>query len=155
MTLWPDMNDEEKKKMWNEIADYLAIPEDERMPATNKELYESYQLPERTFYDKLRNEDFMRLVVKKSLIGAKKYFPKVLSILQKNIDKGNEKSIEMFIKYVGELADKIDHTSGGEKIGMNKEEKNKLDAILYGTNKPTSDGQSDTGDSARESVPVQ
>ena len=154
MTLYPEMNEKQKEEMWNEIADYLAIPEDERRPATNKELYESYQLPERTFYDKLRNEDFMRLVVKKSLIGAKKYFPKVLSILQKNIDKGNEKSIEMFIKYVGEVADKIDHTTKGEKIGMTKEEQDKLNALLYGTYQQIGTGEGDQRDSAGENVSV-
>jgi len=154
MKLYPEMNEEEKKEMWNEIADFLAIPQEERMPQTNKELYESYQLPERTFYQKLREEDFMRLVVKKSLIGAKKYFPKVLSILQNNIDKGQEKSIEMFIKYVGEVADKIDHTTKGEKIGMTKEEQIELNALLYGTNQQTRNGQSDNRDYTGTDVSV-
>lgn len=116
MKLWPEMNEEEKEKMWDEIADYLAMPEDERQPATNKELCAALGLPERTFYDKMRNQKFMRLVVQKSLIQAKKYFPKVLSILRKNVDEGKEKSIEMFIKYVGEVADKIDHTTNGKDL---------------------------------------
>lgn len=113
---YPEMNDEEKEKMWDDIANYLSLPEAERVPQTNKELYESLGLPERTFYDKLRNRKFMRLVVQKSLIQAKKYFPRVISALQKNVEEGKEKSIEMFIKYVGEVADKIDHTTNGKDL---------------------------------------
>jgi len=113
---YSEMNDEEKFEMWNEIADYLAIPEDERKPATNKELYESLGIPERTFYWKLQEENFMRLVVRKSLIKAKKFLPKVLKVLQKNAEEGKERSIEMFMEYAGELSKKVDVTSKGEKI---------------------------------------
>ena len=113
---YSEMNDEERSEMWNEIADYLAIPEDERKPATNKELYEKLGIPERTFYWKLQEEEFMRLVVRKSLIKAKKFLPKVLKVLQKNAEEGKERSIEMFMEYAGELSKKVDLTSKGEKI---------------------------------------
>lgn len=116
---YSEMNDEEKSEMWNEIADYLAIPEDERVPSTQKELYESLGIPERTFYWKLQEESFMRLVVKKSLVKAKKFLPKILKVLQKNAEEGKERSIEMFMEYAGELSKKVDLTSKGEKIQQN------------------------------------
>lgn len=125
--LYPEMNPEERERMWDKVADYLAMPEEERNPPTNIELYEKIQIPESTFYDKLRDERFMGTVVKKSLIQAKKYMPKVLSMMKKNIDKGQEKSMEMFIKYVGDVADKIDHTV---KSDLTSEDKEKLQSLL-------------------------
>ena len=125
--LYPEMNKEERERMWDKVADYLAMPEEERNPPTNTELYEKLQIPERTFYDRLQDERFMGMVVKKSLIQAKKFMPKVLSMMQKNIDKGQEKSMEMFIKYVGDVADKIDHTIVSE---LSTEDKTKLNNLL-------------------------
>lgn len=116
MKNYDGMTEKETEEMWDSIADYLALPESERKPKTNQELFTSLGIPERTFYDRLRNEKFMKLVVKKSLIQAKKYFPRVLEKLQENVEDGKEKSIEMFIKYVGEVADKIDHTTNGKDL---------------------------------------
>lgn len=154
---YSEMNDDEKSEMWNEIADYLAIPEDERKPATNKELYEKLGIPERTFYWKLQEENFMRLVVRKSLIKAKKFLPKVLKVLQKNAEEGKERSIEMFMEYAGELSKKVDLTSKGEKIQqtileLTDDQKKRIaeETLLYAEKQ--SDNRT-TGDSEQQGTP--
>lgn len=113
---YPEMNEEEKEQMWDYVADYMAMPEEDRVPKTHKELYEALQVPERTFYWHLQDDRFMKLVVRKSLIQAKKYIPNTLRQLQKNVAEGKEKSAELLLKYVGELAEKFDHTSEGKQI---------------------------------------
>lgn len=112
---YPDMNDEEKVEMWVEIADYFTLPKDERS-MKQQDLYESYSIPERTFYAKLQEEEYSRLIVKKTLVKARRFFPEIIKALQKNVDEGKEKSIEMGFKYIAEQAEHIDHTSKGEKI---------------------------------------
>lgn len=119
---YPDMNDEEKKEMWDQIAFWLSLTEDERtelkLPRFQKEIYESYGIPESTFYYQLQDEGFMKKMVKFSLTRAKKFLPKLLKSLEKNIEMGREKSIEIGLKFIGEVAEKIDHTSKGERIGV-------------------------------------
>lgn len=116
---YPTMNEEEKEMMWNLIADWLSIPEQERLPKTKQELYLALEIPESTFYWQLQQEEFMRRVLKLSLIKAKNSFPRILKVLEKNAEEGKEKSIEMYMKYVGDMTEKIDHTTKGEKIENN------------------------------------
>ncbi len=42
---YQDMNEDEKKEMWEDIADYFTLPKDER-PMKQQDLYESYGIPE-------------------------------------------------------------------------------------------------------------
>ena len=58
----------------------------------------------------------MKKIVKIGLTRAKKSIPKIIKILERNAEEGKEKSIEMFMKFVGDIAEKIDHTTKGEKI---------------------------------------
>jgi predicted transcriptional regulator len=125
MKKYQDMNEEEKIEMWDEIAEWFSLPEDERK-LKQKELYESYGIPERTFYWKLQQEDFNRDVVKKTLNRARRFTPEVIRALQKNVYEGKEKSIEMHLKYVAEQAEHVDHTTKGEKMGQSD---SVLDAI--------------------------
>lgn len=114
---YQDMNEDEKKEMWEDIADYFTLPKDER-PMKQQDLYESYGIPERTFYWKLQEEDFSRLIVKKTLVKARRFIPEIVRALQKNVGEGREKSIEMGFKYIAEQAEHIDHTTKGEKMGQ-------------------------------------
>ena len=114
------MNDEEKKQMWEEIAYWLSYSEEERatlkLPRFQKDIYEMYQIPESTYYYQLQNKEFMEKMVRIGLTRAKKMLPKILQNLEKNIESGKEKSIEMGLKYILEIADRIDHSTLGEKI---------------------------------------
>jgi hypothetical protein len=86
---YPEMNDEEKVEMWAEIADYFTLPKDER-PMKQQDLYQSYGIPERTFYWKLQEEEFSRLIVKKTLVKARRFIPEIVKALQKNVDQGSK-----------------------------------------------------------------
>jgi len=114
------MNDEEKKQMWEEIAYWLSYSEEERatlkLPRFQKDIHEMYQIPESTYYYQLQNKEFMEKMVRIGLTRAKKMLPKILQNLEKNIESGKEKSIEMGLKYILEIADRIDHSTLGEKI---------------------------------------
>lgn len=120
MKYYTDMNDEEKKQMWEEIAYWLSYSEEERatlkLPRFQKDIYEMYQIPESTYYYQLQNKEFMEKMVRIGLTRAKKMLPKILQNLEKNIESGKEKSIEMGLKYILEIADRIDHSTLGEKI---------------------------------------
>lgn len=117
---YSEMDEEEKKEMWDQIATWLSLTEEERteqnLPLRQREVYESYGIPESTYYYKLQDEKFMKKIVKIGLTRAKKSIPKIIKILERNAEEGKEKSIEMFMKFVGDIAEKIDHTTKGEKI---------------------------------------
>lgn len=113
---YPEMSDEERSEMWENIADWFALPEDERKPKLQKELFAFYEIPERTFYDKTAKKEYQDTIVKKSLRKVKRRLPEVLKALQLKSEGGSEKAIEMFLEYVAELSKKIDVTSGGQPI---------------------------------------
>jgi hypothetical protein len=115
-TKYPEMNEAEKAEMWETIADWFALPEEERAPKFQKDLYEFYKIPERTFYDKTAKNEYQALITKKSLSKVKKRLPEVLKALQIKAEGGSEKAIEMFLEYVAELFKRMDITSGGDKI---------------------------------------
>jgi hypothetical protein len=120
------MNDEEKAEMWETIADWFALPEEERTPKLQKDLYEFYKIPERTFYHKTASKEYQDIITKKSLSKVKKRLPEVLKALQVKAEGGSEKAIEMFLEYVAELFKRMDITSGGDKLNI------KL--VSYGSN---------------------
>jgi hypothetical protein len=122
---YPEMNDKEKEVMWDEIAEFFSLPEEER-ELKQIQVYESYGIPERTFYWKLQQDDFNRLIVRKTLNKARRFTPEVIKSLQRNVYEGKEKSIEMHLKYVAEQAEHIDHTTKGEKMGQSD---SNLDAL--------------------------
>lgn len=110
-----ERNDEEKKQMWEEIAEVHALPKSQR--PSHRELYEKYGIPESTYYWTTSKREFKEKVVEICLTEAKTWVPELLEVLKEKaiVDK-SEKSIEMALKYVGEVADRFDHTSKGEKI---------------------------------------
>lgn len=66
-------------------------------------------------YHKVKPDNQKR-IVKLCLDTAKEMTPEVLDKLGQNAIEGKEKSIEMFLKYITELAEKTDITSGGKPI---------------------------------------
>lgn len=154
MTLYPEMNEKQKEEMWDEIAQQLSKPKS--MRPQHKELYTLYGLPESTYYWTTSKKEFKQRIVEKCVNEAKEWMPELIEVLKEKaiVDK-SEKSIEMALKYIAEIAEKIDHTSKGEKIGMTKEEEQTLNALLYGTNKQIGTGESDQRDTTGENVSVQ
>jgi len=110
------MNEEEKAEMWEIIADWFALPEEERTPKFQKDIIKFYQIPERTFYHKTASKKYQDLITKKSLSKVIKRLPEVLRALQIKAESGSEKAIEIFLKYVAKLLERIDITTKGESI---------------------------------------
>jgi ribosomal protein L18E len=156
---YPEMTEEEKKGMWEQIAFWLSLTEEERvelkLPKFQREIYEQYGIPESTFYYQLQDEKYMRKLVKISLVRAKRILPKLIRSLEKNIEDGKEKSIEIGLKYIGEIADKIDHTTQGEKIGileLTAEQKQRIAEETLHYAKKQHDNRT-TGDSEQQGTP--
>lgn len=120
---YADLTDDEKKELWDDVADWFAIPEEERQPRTQKEMYEKLEIAERTWFTRTASEKFLKSVTRKALSKAKKRLPEVLKAMQLKAELGSEKSIEMFLKYVSGLAEKqeIDHTTKGKSFNELKE----------------------------------
>jgi len=115
---YPEMNDKEKAEMWETIADWFALPEDERTPKLQKDLFDFYKIPERTFYYKTASKEYQDIITKKSLSKVKKRLPEVLKALQLKAEGGSEKAIEMFLEYVAELFKRMDITTGGQPFDL-------------------------------------
>jgi len=118
LPLYPEMNDEEKDQMWEEIAYEFAKPETLRRK--NREICQSYQLVEDTFYYRVRKPEFKKRVVEIALNEAKNWVPELVEVLkEKAITDKSEKSIEMALKYVADIADRLDVTTKGKEINVN------------------------------------
>lgn len=150
---YPEMNDEQKEQMWEEIAHEFAKPE--RLRKKNIEIYEEYGIPCSTFSWNIAKPDFKRKVVEIALNEAKNWIPELLEVLkEKSITDKSEKSIEMALKYVADLSEKLDISSKGKELkGLTQDQKQTLDNLFYA--QQGSNGQSNTGDTVRESVSVQ
>ena len=112
---YKERNEEELQEMWEEIAWLLSRPKSQR--PTNVKIYETYGIPDTTFYWKIRKPEFARRIVEISLNEAKFWMPELIGVLKEKalVDK-SEKSIEMTFKYVADVMEKLDITSKGEKL---------------------------------------
>lgn len=151
MKLYPEMNDTEKELMWDDIALMLSKPKSQR--PQHKEMYELYGIPESTYYWTTSKTKFKQRIVGFCVNEAKEWLPELVEVLREKalVDK-SEKSIEMALKYIADISEKIDHTTNGESINtVTKEEKTKLDALLYA--RPTG-RQTNQRDESGENVSV-
>jgi hypothetical protein len=130
---YPTMNEEEQEQMWEEIAHEFAKPESLRR--NNNAIHDSYRLPEATFYYRIRKPEFKKRVVEIALNEAKTWVPELMNVLrEKAITDRSEKSIEMALKYVADVADRLDMTTKGEKIGIVNESLMAKAMEIYATN---------------------
>ena len=73
-------------------------------------------IPRSTYYWLLSNDDTIKDVIKKALTSAKGYVMEILDSLGQKAASGDSKSQELYIKYILQLAEKLDHTSDGKPI---------------------------------------
>ena len=140
---YPQMSDEQKAEMWEEIAYEFSKPESLRRPKV--QIYGEYQLPDTTFYWHMRKPEFKRRVVEIALNEAKNWVPELMDVLrEKAVDDKSEKYIEMALKYVADVAERLDLTTKGKELGrLTKEQEEALDNLL--ANEQSKSGQSNTG----------
>lgn len=150
MVKYPEMNDEQREEMWEEIAHEFAKPE--RLRKKNVEIYEEYGIPCSTFSWNIAKTDFKKRIVEISLNEAKTWIPELLEVLkEKSIVDKSEKSIEMALKYIADVSEKLDLTSKGKELrGLTQEQKANLNKILY--DQKGSDRQDDNRNSTGESL---
>lgn len=98
------------EKSWIEDAlVYLATPKDKRYPATIVDFCEQHGIPRATFYFEIEKKSFQEKLLKRMLSAVKEHAPEVLDRLVQNAKEGETKAIEIFMKYVLEVAEKVEH----------------------------------------------
>ena len=98
----------------NELIKRQALPEEVR-EGTNAEFCAKWGIAESTYYYQASKQENQQEIVKLALNNAKRYAPEVLENLGVRA-KSNDKAAEMYLKFILQLAEKTDITSGGKPI---------------------------------------
>jgi hypothetical protein len=107
---------ENADKNWiNAMIEREATPKPARKD-TVADFAKKWGISEETYYYQGRKRENRQKIVDIWLAEAVKGGNEVLQKLKENALEGKEKSIEMYLKFVLELKDKMDITSGGEKL---------------------------------------
>lgn len=124
-----------KEKTWiDEMIIREATPKPLRKD-TIKEFCEKWGVAERTYSYQSAKKENQRQIINLWLSEVTKDGLEVLQVLAKNAKEGKEKSIEMYLKFVLELKERMDLTSDNQKIVILAEELQKK----YEPNKGTSE----------------
>lgn len=108
-----------KKKGWiQEMINREAIPKQERTD-TIEEFCKKYDISESTYDYQRRKKENKRKIVEIWLNEAANGGNEVLAKLKENALSGKEKSMEMYLKFVLELAENLDIKSDGKSIVVN------------------------------------
>lgn len=107
--------EENKPTNWlDAMIERQALPEEVR-EGTNEEFFKKWNVSSSTYYYQASKEENQAKIVKLALNNAKKYAPEVLNNLGERAVKDN-KAAEMYLKFILQLAEKTDITSGGSPI---------------------------------------
>lgn len=104
-----------RDKSWvDDAVEWYAIPDDQREPHFIQDLIKKLGVPCSTFYWETSKPEFIARVIGRALNREKKRIANVLGKLGKNAEGGQEKSIEMYLKHVIGLAEKMNVTMEGK-----------------------------------------
>lgn len=110
-------NMEEDKVNWiNEMIKREAIPLQLR-EGTVADFCKKYEIGDSTYYYQSSKPENQTKIINSALNNAKKYAPEVLENLGERA-KNNSKDAEMYLKFILQLTDKTDITTGGENINQ-------------------------------------
>lgn len=73
-------------------------------------------ISETTYYNHSSREENQKQSLKIALMSVKKRAPEILEKLGDKAEEGDTRAIDMYLKYVLELVDKLDITSKGERV---------------------------------------
>jgi hypothetical protein len=114
-----DSKETTKKKGWiQEMINREATPKQERTD-TVKEFAEKWGIDESTYNYQRRKKENKRKIVEIWLNEATNGGNEVLQKLKENALAGKEKSMEMYLKFVLELAENLDIKSDGKALIVN------------------------------------
>jgi hypothetical protein len=108
------MQEETKTNWLDELIVRQALPEEIRQ-GTNAEFCQKWDISESTYYYQASKPENQTKIINLALQNTKKHAPEVLENLAVRA-KLNSKDTEMYLKFILQLAEKTDITSGGEKI---------------------------------------
>jgi 3-hydroxy-3-methylglutaryl CoA synthase len=107
---------ENKEQNWlKEAIEREALPQAARTETT-EEFCKRWGIPPSTYYYNVSKEENRKLILKLALNYAKKYTSDVLEKIGEEAKNGNMKAAELYLKFIEQLNEKFDLTSGGEKI---------------------------------------
>lgn len=89
-----------------------AIPKTSRIDTIEK-FAKKWKISTETYYYQMRKPENQKKVLEICLSVAKHRTPEILQKLADNAEEGKEKSIEMYLKFILDLTEKADLTSGG------------------------------------------
>ena len=124
-----------------------ALPPESRSE-TAEEFFRKWDVPKSTYYYQASKDDNQRKIVELSIKNARKYAPEVLDGLGKRAILDN-KAAEIYLKFILQLAEKIDHK---HTFDLSDEKKKKLDLLFENNDKQTSTAKNDSGNAGGESV---
>jgi hypothetical protein len=136
----PDMNDEiirtepvdnqSEETDWVEKAIEREATPKELREGTVEKFAEKYGIDPSTYYRTVRRKENKRKIVEIWLNEALNGGQEVLRALQEKAKKGDTKAIELYMKFVLELAENLDIKSDGQKLIINQ--------MFYGDNNTSS-----------------
>jgi hypothetical protein len=109
------MEEEQKESNWlDELIVRQALPEEIRS-GTNADFCQKWGISESTYYYQASKPENQSKIVNLALQNTKKHAPEVLENLAVRA-KSNSKDAEMYLKFILQLAEKTDITSGGQSL---------------------------------------
>ena len=109
---------EEKKDWIAEMIQYEATPKSLRVPQEKGKFIEGLGIPSRTYYYELCKKENKRKIVEIWLSEALNGGNEILQKLAEKAKAGDMKAIELYIKFVLELAENLDIKSDGKALAI-------------------------------------
>jgi len=99
------------EKSWiDEAIEWLSIPKDLRHPKTIVEFCDKMGIARSTYYFEVEKKDFQRRLIERMISNVKNDAPEILDKLAQNAKEGETRAIEVYVKYILAIAEKVEHT---------------------------------------------
>lgn len=131
---------EEERKDWKEEAIlYMATPETLREPKDVVDFLKEYDVASSSFYYFVRKKETKQRILDICLDNAKKRTPEILEKLGENAANGDNKAIEMYLKFILELSEKTK-----VEIDLGEKDRDSLQKIVKQLNEQKGSSESDS-----------
>jgi hypothetical protein len=131
-----------QQKDWiQEMIQYEATPKSLRVPQEKGKFIEGLGVPSRTYYHELCKKENKKKIIEIWLSEAFNGGNEILQKLAEKARGGDMKAIELYIKFVLELAENLDIKSNGQTIFVVAEEIAKKNGINISTSSAETDSE--------------
>lgn len=126
------------KPTWvGEMIEWLAVPKDLRHPKTVVEFCDKMGIRRDQYYTEAEDPLFQQRLLKRMRSIVRDRAPEVFDKLLQNAIEGETKAIELYMKYIMEIAEKIEHTGEVGGFVLNIIQANKNEGGKLGTDPKT------------------